>query len=279
MSSEDIFSRFYDNLGSDLDDYEVEDLAAFDRFLSISDLQRVRESVLRLAAYLTPRDALAKHQGEDPTGGRFGSEREPYEMITTYLKEDFNLDDELATSLGQNLGKLWDDWDESSRSISYSDEIRSKLRKDQSNRCKNCNVRLGSEQNSTAFTNDDPYKPIHEYSEQQTSPELDHIEPLSHLGNNSIENFQVLCRFCNQGKNNKRQVDIVDQLEFATTKVEGMKRSHRRKMFFAATAGVEECERCGDTREELTVRKQNASGCYIVPNLEAVCVDCVYNSS
>lgn len=277
MSDEDVFVRFHGNLGGELDDYSTNDLEAFDSYLSVSNLQRVRESVLRLAAHLTPRDALAKHNGESLTGGRFDAEDEPYEMIITYLNEDFGIEDDLAKSLGQNLGRLWDDWDEDSRSISYADTIKEKIRKDQSNKCNNCNVRLGAEDNSTAFKNTDEYKPIHEYAPQQTDPELDHVEPLSHFGDNSVRNFQVLCRFCNRGKGNKKEVDIVDQIEFATTPINEIKQAHRRRMFFAVTADEEVCARCGDTRKELTVRKKNTSGCYLVSNLEAVCVECVYN--
>lgn len=277
MQEEDnVFNLLYSRIGGELIDYSEEDLAAFNRYLSVSDLQRVRDSVLRLAAYLTPKDALAKHNEEVITGDRFDREDEPYEMIIVYLKEDLNLDEELAKSLGQNLGKLWEDWDVDSRNVSHSDTIKNKLQKDQRNRCSNCNVRLGNESNSTSFIHEDEYKPIHKYTHQQTKPELDHVEPLSHFGDNSINNFQVLCRFCNRGKSNKKAVDIVKQLEHATAPIEQIDRAHRRRMFFAATTDERECTRCGDTRSELTVRKENTSGCYIVPNLEPVCIKCIY---
>ncbi|NEU59171.1 HNH endonuclease [Halorussus sp. MSC15.2] len=276
MSGDEVFSRLHEKLGGDLVDYSVDDLAAFDRYLSLTDHQRVRESVLRIAAHLTPRDALAKHNGEALVSGQFDEEDEPYEMIIEYLEQDFDLEKPLAKSLGQNLGRLWDDWDESSRSISYSDTIKKKLLKEQSNRCENCNVRIGSENNSKSFENRDKYKPIHEYSQKQTAPELDHIEPLSHFGDNSLDNFQVLCRFCNQGKGNKKSVDIVDQVELATSPIEDIDRAHRRRIFFAVTADTEECARCGDMRKELTIRKENPLGCYIVSNLQPVCVECVY---
>jgi len=228
-------------------------------------------------AHFTPEQALAKQNEEEARTSRFETETEPYVMIEEYLIEEFEIEDRLAKNFSQRLGKLWGDWFTDERYISYSDKITKKLRKDQQQRCANCHVKLEDEGGCKSYQKEDRFKPIHRFSKQQTEAELDHVEPLSHFGANDVKNLQVLCRFCNRGKSNSKHIPVLDQLDQAVGSVEDISRGHRRRVFFAVTAEYDSCQSCGSRNTELTIQMKNQDGCYIVSNLEPICVDCAYN--
>lgn len=271
---EEILAHLALDGGETIPDFSGEDLEKFEIYLSKNKKHRTRAVVLGLAVHFTPNQALAHKLGEDSTEGPYNDETEPYKMIEEYLLLNFDAEEATARNVAQKLGKLWEDWINDDRYISYEEKMKKKLRKDQNNQCKNCNVKLEDEEACESYQQEDKLKPIHRFSREQTAIELDHIEPLSYFGNHSIANLQLLCRFCNQGKGNRSHVPITKQIEHASTSIEEIPESHRRQMFYAVTEGIDACVKCGDINEELTVELINQHGCYVLSNLKAICVEC-----
>jgi hypothetical protein len=271
---QEVLDRLASEAGDGSPDFSIDDLSDFEDYLSKDKNHRIRAVILGLAVHFTPSQALASKFGNDPTTGPYDSDLEPYMMIYEYLLSEFNADEKTARRVAEKLGKLWDDWIEDGRYVSYEDAIKKKLRDEQGNQCKNCNVKLDDEEASIAYQQEDHFKPIHEFSYQQTAIELDHIEPLSQFGNSDITNLQLLCRFCNQGKGNRIHVPISNQIEYAHAEISEIPESHRREMFYAVSGNTEACQMCGTISKELTLQLKNPEGCYVVSNLETVCVDC-----
>ena len=277
MNPREVIERLQEDLDRDISEFSSEDLTQFEDFLGIDANHKTRDVILGLMAHFTPEQALAEQNEEEARTSRFETETEPYVMIEEYLIEEFEIEDRLAKNFSQQLGKLWGDWFTEGRYISYSDKITKKLRKDQQQRCANCHVKLEDEEGCKSYQEEDEFKPIHRFSEQQTEAELDHVEPLSQFGANDLRNLQVLCRFCNRGKSNSKHIPVLNQLDRAVGSVEDISQGYRRRVFFAVTAEYDSCQSCGSRNTELTIQMKNQDGCYIVSNLEPICVDCAYD--
>jgi|AntRauTorcE11898_2_1112593.scaffolds.fasta_scaffold08039_2 5-methylcytosine-specific restriction endonuclease McrA len=274
---EAILDHLATEAGGAFPDFSTEDLEAFEEYLSKDKRHRVRSVMLGLAVHFTPHQALAQKLEDDSIEGPYDRDMEPYMMIEEYLTSNFEAEEATARTVAQELGKLWDNWLDDDRYISYEDAIKKKLRQEQNNRCKNCNVKLEDEEASVSYQQEDELKPIHEFSREQTAIELDHIEPLSHLGNHKLINLQLLCRFCNQGKSNRVHVPIREQIEYAPIDIDEIPKSHRRQVFYAVTKSATACGVCGDKNKELTMKFINNRGCFVVSNLEPICVECKFD--
>jgi len=275
MSEEEI-EHLLSNLGKPLNDYSPTELEALEEFLLTDRKHRARAAVLGLALHITPQQALEKEREGKDAVGPFDSELEPYQMIRKHLRENCEFDEDAARDIGNKLGQIWRDWFEDDRSIPNASVIKSKLKNDQNSRCANCKVRLDNEHKAASFQNNDQFKPLHQFKRNQTDAELDHIEPLSQFGGNTPSNFQVLCRFCNQGKGKAKHIPIINQLEKSTQSIRKIDPGYRREIFYAVTANAEVCSECGNKAAELTIRQKQDDGCYTVSNLKTVCVNCAY---
>jgi hypothetical protein len=275
MAEEEI-EHLISNLGKTLDDYSPTELNSIEEFLFADQKHRARDAVLGIALHLTPQQALEKERGVEDPVGPFDSKLEPYQIIRKHLIENYEFDKDTARDIGDKLGQIWRDWFEDDRSMPNASVIKSKLKNDQRNRCANCNVKLEDEYQAASFVNDDQFKPLHQFKRSQTTAELDHIEPLSQFGRNNPSNFQVLCRFCNQGKGDSKNISILEQLEKSERPIKLIDPEYRREMFYAVTANTEVCSECGNKAVELTIRDNNHNGCYTVSNLKTVCVNCAY---
>jgi 5-methylcytosine-specific restriction endonuclease McrA len=281
MQASDVVSLLLAPEEINLDQYSDEDLSKFLRYLEVRQTERTREILLRVAIHFTPQQALAKLQGNTISSNAYSEEKEPYQMIITYVSNNFDLSEKESKRLGYRLGRIWKNWqaerDKSTINIGKN-ELKQRLSKRQKNRCKNCGAQFERSDNSVLYTNNDGYKPVSEFTEQQYKKELDHVEPLSKFGSDEIDNLQLLCRFCNQGKKDDTGFSLDDRLEIASKDIIAVSASKRRTLFFEATASKTQCERCGKSVDsvEMTVRKQNENGCFASSNLEMVCVDCAY---
>jgi len=279
MSSEDLKERLLARGSEGIAQMDAEDLMFYLEYLGGHQKQWKREVLLRLALHFTPRQALADHRGEAHNYTDFDPEKEPYQMITDYLRENHSFSDPDSKKIGQLLGQLWYDWSEDRGSLSGNkrEALKSKLNREQNSRCKNCGVKLGDQKNSIAYRGDDHFKPIHSFSRPQMDGEIDHIEPVSQFGHNKPDNFQLLCRFCNQGKKRDVMMSLEDRLEIASQKPENIEPVKRRSIFYEVTSQYRECAECSTEMSdvEMTIRKQFEQGCLTTSNLEMVCINCI----
>ncbi len=276
---EDEIEHLLSDLGKPLDDYSPTELESLETFLLADRKHRARAAVLGIALHFTPQQALEKERGVKDAVGPFDDRLEPYQMIRKHLIENYDFDEDTANDIGNKLGQIWRDWFEDDRSVPNASVIKSKLKNNQNSRCANCNVKLDNEDKAASFQNDDPFKPLHKFKRNQTTAELDHVEPLSQFGGNTPSNFQVLCRFCNQGKGKAKHIPVINQLEKSTQPIEKIDSGYRREIFYAVTANAEVCSECGGNTAELTIRQKQSDGCYAVSNLKMVCVNCAYEGN
>lgn len=61
----------------------------------------------------------------------------------------------------------------------------------------------------------DPYKPTWQAPGELCRPEIDHVVPISGLGQHAVENLQVVCRACNLAKGRGLIVDPDAEIMYA----------------------------------------------------------------
>lgn len=279
MSKDELVERLTAQSSGEVQQMDAEELLFYIEYLNGHQKQWKREALLRLAMHFTPRQALADHRGEPHDYTDFDSEKEPYQMITDYLRENHCISESDAKVIGQLLGQVWYDWFEERGNLTgrKREALKSKLKREQNNRCRNCGVKLGDQKNSLAFDGDDHFKPIHAFTPSQMEGEIDHIEPVSQFGGNKPDNFQLLCRFCNQGKKDDVMISLRDRLEIAYKKTDNIDPSTRRSLFYEVSSKYDECVRCGTEvgEVEITIRKQFKEGSLTASNLQMVCAECI----
>lgn len=213
-----------------ISEYSEDELSLIEEHLSIDRRYRIRSGLLGLVLHYSPKQAILKQKQDQDIPGPYDEELEPYEMIQNHLHKEFNIEEELAKKGGIYLGRVLDSWYSEGRLSRNVSTIRASLKRKQGDRCANCRVLLDNEDKSVAFQNEDEFKPIHLFSEQQTSSELDHIEPISQFGGNTASNHQVICKFCNKVKGNQKHMPIINkQLEPAIKEINEIKKDFRRQ--------------------------------------------------
>lgn len=234
---------------------------------------------LRLAMHFIPIEALNYNPESDSTR---------LELIRDYIEKYFNRSIENATMLAHTIIKVLDKWELDREKVTkYRDE----LLEVQNYKCNHCKVSfVGDIQSgknkymiSTNFPND-KYKPYIINKKHVTdkieyiTPEVDHIKPVSALGDNNLENLQVLCKLCNRAKSNILNVKTLDEINYAGYYIDDIlidKPSHIHKMlYFVISRSEGKCERCFDKESELTIRKKIIQGTFTRSNLIAVCKEC-----
>lgn len=235
---------------------------------------------LRLAMHFIPLEALNYDPENDFTR---------QELIVNHIVNYFGRSFENATALAHTIIKILDKWESDRKSVT---KYRGQLLERQQYKCNHCNVsfvgdiKLG-ENKYKSFTNfpDDKYKPYIINKNGTTdkieylTPEVDHIKPVSALGDNNLENLQVLCKLCNRAKSNILNIKTLDEIEFAGYDIKDIldkKPSHIQKMlYFVISRAKGKCEKCKSTDKELTMRKININAPFIRSNLQALCKDCL----
>jgi hypothetical protein len=282
MTPDEIVHRLISDDLRDIEQIEADDLIFYLEYLGGQERQWKREVLLRLALHFTPKQALARYRDEDHDYTDYHSDKEPYQMIIQYIENNCNFSESESKKVGEIFGGLWYAWVEERKNINKKKRkaLKSKLKREQNNRCNNCGVKLGDEKNSAAYNEEDHFKPIHEFVHPQMDGELDHKEPVSQFGQNDSGNFQLLCRFCNQGKKDDIAISIDDRLSIATKDPSDVDSSLRRSLFYEVTSDCSECTQCGNqiAETELTIQMKSSSGCLTTSSLQAVCVDCLDDS-
>jgi len=232
---------------------------------------------LRLAMHFSPITAIKYDSLNDNTRT---------ELISNHLQKNFKKTFQNANELAETIVTILEKWDEKRESVT---KYRDQLLKEQGYKCNHCNVLFKRDTESNSYKaisqfKKDKYKP-YIYPKQETtdgyieylSAEVDHIKPVSALGDNDLKNLQVLCKLCNRAKSDILNVKTLNEIKFAATDVDIIlkeKPTHIHKMlYFSIHKANNKCELCKKLKE-LTMRKILKEGPFIRSNLQAVCRTC-----
>jgi hypothetical protein len=227
---------------------------------------------LRLAMHLCPAEAIA-YDRRRPISRK--------ELVKQYIMAQHGRSEDESEELARDVVRVLRAWEEERQAVNeYLEELWMR----QERKCAHCNVRLylsaqEAEANPpTTQLKYDEYKPYHLAPLELRAPEVDHIEPVARLGDNRLENLQVLCRLCNAGKGDRLGIDVRSEANHAGYPIERVPRHLRLQMFYYVVArSNRECINCGSTKSELTIRKVNDAGGYLRSNLYVVCVRCAFS--
>lgn len=176
---------------------------------------------LRLAMHFSPIDAIQYDDTNDNTRK---------ELLEEHLVNNFNKNKEDASILARAIIEIFELKEDPRKGVSQHNE---KLLDIQKYKCKHCNVKIIDEKGTfkvkSKFMTDE-YK-LYMYPKKDLigniellTVEVDHIKPVSSLGDNNISNLQALCKLCNQAKSNLITLKTIDEIKFATESLTEIKK-------------------------------------------------------
>lgn len=238
------------------------------------DLRFVFEIKLRMAMHFAPPEAI-NHDSSRPESRK--------DLIHKYLTAEFGMPQEVADDLSSEVATVLRNFQTSRKTV--SDKLDAMLLK-HSHQCCACHLRMNDskrreEEEKKGQPGTDAFKPyFHEQGPSiWMSPEVDHIEPVSGFGTNNLENLQLLCRLCNQGKDDGLGVSIAKEARHAHTPIKSVPHGHIVRMLYSRLAIDDfRCQICSSNSNELTVRKKRNAGPYVLSNLFSVCYRCTDKS-
>ncbi len=232
---------------------------------------------LRLAMHFSPIEAIKY----DPF-----NESKRSELISSHLQKYFNKNSHNSDSLAETIVNILEKWEEKRESVT---KYREQLLVKQDYKCNHCNVLFIKDDKTNDFKaktqfKKDKYKPYLYIKQESTegyieyySAEVDHIKPVSAMGDNDLNNLQVLCKLCNRAKSNILNVKTLNEIKYAAYNIDEIleeKPTHIHKMlYFTIHKAKKRCQICNKSKE-LTIRKIFQNGAFIRSNLQAVCNSC-----
>ncbi len=232
---------------------------------------------LRLAIHFSPIEAIKYDPYNDQTR---------LELISNHLQKYFNKNSNNANILSNTILDILDKWETKREPVT---KYREQLLDKQKNKCNHCNVLFIKDDKTNNFKvnsqfKKDKYKPYLYTKKELTdgyieycSPEVDHIKPVSAMGDNNLNNLQVLCKLCNRAKSDILNVKTLDEIKYAAYSIDEIleeKPTHIHKMlYFTIQKANRKCEVCSK-KKELTIRKIIEKGAFTRSNLRAVCKLC-----
>jgi hypothetical protein len=216
---------------------------------------------LRLALHLAPVSAI-KYDHANPTPR--------WELVRDHLVRHFERDPVECERLARDVAVTLENWEHERRDVTAH---RSFLIRRDGATCRHCHVRFGS--TPVTVRTGDEFKPYFKSPDELLMMEVDHVEAISALGTNAVENLQLLCRLCNFGKGDGLGLDVRREAHYAGRSIAGIPIQHRATMLYYVIArDNRRCRRCDGEDLELTIRPLVASGGFLRSNLQATCVAC-----
>ena len=226
-------------------------------------MRRRFELRLRLAMHLAPRSAIGYERRNSVPRWR---------LVRDHLVAVFERAPDETEGLAREIAVVLDSWEAQRTDVGHRRDYL--IRRDGS-RCGTCRVNFIGGPPYT-LTSRDEYKPYFTSPDELLSIEVDHVEAISALGTNDLENLQLLCRLCNAGKADGLGVETRVEARHAGQPVGEVPVAHRARMlYYVIERDRRSCSLCGRKNDELTVRPLTADGGYLRSNLRAICVECV----
>ena len=210
-----------------------------------------------VAIQLTPREAIA-YEPSNP--------KPRWRLIDDYLRDRLVLDDRDRTRVARLVATVLD----------HASAYRGGrlIVPDRARACAIC--RLPFETEPMSVTTRDPYKPIWLAASELCQPEVDHVIPISSLGEHVRENLQVVCRACNLAKGNGLVVDPDAEIRYAGRPAETIPRVHLFRLLQWLIARHDaQCGLCADESTELTMRPVHSDSPITRANLRLTCYSCI----
>lgn len=243
---------------------------AFQRAASIvradedEQTRRRFELRLRLAMHLSPREAIHYDRANPVPRWR---------LVREHLIAMFGRDPERSERLARDVAVVLDNWEREREDVGRHKAF---LMSRDGAWCATCRVPFVGGPPITLQRRDE-YKPYHLSPDELLTVEVDHVDAISGLGTNVVENLQLLCRLCNGGKSDGLGVDVRMEARLAGKPVADVPRAHRARMlYYVIQRDTRRCAQCGSDTAELTVRPLVPGGGYLRSNLQAVCVGCAF---
>jgi|GEM_PF-5139084 len=233
------------------------------------------EIKLRMAMHFAPPDAI-----EYDTSRAISRQ----DLIQKYLVDNFSMEAGAAEEFSSEVATVLRNW-QVSRGV-VRDKLEAVLSKSDHTCCA-CHLKINDqdrlrEEKERGEAGTDKYKPYFYGGDPEIwmAPEVDHIEPVSGFGTNNLDNLQLLCRLCNQGKGDALGVSLDKEAANSHLPMGKIKHGHVVRMLFSRL-DIDDfrCAICSSSENELTVRKQKNSGPYVLSNLFSVCYDCLSKKS
>ena len=223
--------------------------------------QRLR---LKLALHLAPPEAIA-YDVQNP--------KPRWKLIEQHLCDNLSRSTNDVVQLSKEVAATLRSWQEERQSVAG---FKAQLLTRDGSRCMSCHIEF-DDSSAESIATGDPFKPY--FESDPTSPmncaTVDHIEPVSGFGSNTLDNLQLLCKLCNQGKGSFDPPLLKHEAEFAAVPIESIRWGHRAKLlYFALESSDFRCDRCETDDAELTVRKIVPRGAIVSTNLRSSCFGC-----
>lgn len=215
------------------------------------------------------------------TRGSLAKENNRLELARHYHSEH-GICEEVSQNLSDRIFGLYDKWQveresPSERQINHLMKIHKRI-------CQHCKHNLiDSDSDSFDMGVMDFFKPYFwkDYR-RELCPEIDHVIPVSQFGTNRESNFQLLCRFCNQGKKDGLLQNYISSLKKYSFEFENRKKPPseilpllRALAYYRIEADDGMCTDCGDSEKPLTIRKIDERLLPTMTNTQTLCYDCV----